>query len=128
MIQRTIYEKILKSIETKPVTLITGARQVGKTTICKMLVKEKGYNYVSLDNSRELSSAVNDPAMFLKMHPAPLIIDEVQKCKDLFAEIESIVNEARFNDIEECMFLPDRRHIILWKTFQKRCLEELRLF
>ena len=100
MIQRTIYEKILKSIETKPVTLITGARQVGKTTICKMLVKEKGYNYVSLDNSRELSSAVNDPAMFLKMHPAPLIIDEVQKCKDLFVEIESIVNEARFNDIE----------------------------
>ena len=100
MIQRTIYDRILKSIATKPVTLITGARQVGKTTICKMLVKEKGYDYVSLDNSRELLSAVNDPAMFLKMHPAPLIIDEVQKCKELFVEIESIINEARFNDIE----------------------------
>lgn len=97
MIYRTIIETILKSIKSKPVTLITGARQVGKSTLCRELVKECGFNYVSLDNSRELSSAVNDPAYFLSMHKPPLIIDEIQKCKALFAEIESIVNEAKFN-------------------------------
>ncbi len=84
-------------VNNKPVTLITGARQVGKSTLCRELVKECGFNYVSLDNSRELSSAVNDPAYFLSMHKPPLIIDEIQKCKALFAEIESIVNEAKFN-------------------------------
>lgn len=84
----------------KPITLITGARQVGKTTLCKQLVKDMNYNYVSLDNTRELTSAINDPAMFLKLHPAPLIIDEIQKCKELFIELESIVNEIRFNDVE----------------------------
>lgn len=100
MIPRTIYEKVLKSIKTKPITIITGARQVGKSTLCKEFVKLHGYNYVTLDNSRELASAKNDPIMFLKEHKTPLIIDEVQKCKELFSEIEAIVNEARFNDTD----------------------------
>lgn len=100
MIYRTIYEKVKKSINSKPITLITGSRQVGKSTLCKEFVKFHGYNYVSLDNIRELAFAKNDPAMFLKEHKAPLIIDEVQKCEELFVEIESIVNEARFNDLD----------------------------
>jgi len=98
MIYRTIYEKVLKSISSKPITIITGSRQVGKSTLCKEFVKRHGYNYVTLDNTRELASAKNDPAMFLKEHKAPLIIDEVQKCEELFVELESIVNEVRFND------------------------------
>jgi len=100
MIYRTIYEKVLKSIKTKPITIITGSRQVGKSTLCKEFVKLHGYNYVSLDNSRELAFAKNDPAMFLKEHKTPLIIDEVQKCEELFIELESIVNDARFNDVD----------------------------
>lgn len=98
MIYRTIYEKVLKSIKTKPITIITGSRQVGKSTLCKEFVKLHGYNYVTLDNSRELALAKNDPGMFLKLHKAPLIIDEVQKCEKLFVELEAIVNETRFND------------------------------
>jgi len=100
MIYRTILAKVLECIKTKPVTIITGSRQVGKSTLCKELVKEYNYNYVSLDDGKELLSAKTDPSMFLKMHKAPLIIDEVQRCKELFVEIEAIVNEARFNDIE----------------------------
>ncbi len=96
MIYRTITETVLKSIKSKPVTLITGARQVGKSTLCRELVKTCGYNYVTLDNTRELSTAVNDPAYFLSVHKPPLIIDEIQKCKELFVEIESIVNEVKF--------------------------------
>ena len=100
MINRTILDKVCKCIKTKPITIITGARQVGKSTLCKELVKLYGYNYVSLDNTRELETAKNDPAMFLKLHHAPLIIDEIQKCKELFTEMESIVNDARFNDTD----------------------------
>ena len=73
MIERTIYGQILHSISLRPVTIITGARQVGKTTLCLKLRDEKGYNYVSLRDKTKRALARSDPDMFLKMHQAPLI-------------------------------------------------------
>jgi predicted AAA+ superfamily ATPase len=78
MINRTIKNQIQKSIKTKPITLITGARQVGKSTLAYEIKKELGFNYVSLDDRRERAQAINDPELFLKLHAWPLIIDEVQ--------------------------------------------------
>lgn len=100
MISRNIYEKIISSIENKPVTLITGARQVGKSTLCFQLEKEKKFNYVSLDNPRERQTAKKDPELFLQLHPYPLIIDEVQYAPELFEIIEQIVNEKKKKDTE----------------------------
>lgn len=94
MIDRTILRQIDLSIKSKPITLITGARQVGKSTLA-LLYEEKGFNYVSLDNSRERMMALNDPRMFLSLHPWPLIIDEVQKAPALFEAIEESVNEEK---------------------------------
>ena len=106
MIKRTIYKQVLDTIKNRPVTLITGARQVGKTTICKQLVKEKAFNYVSLDNIRERKEAIDDPEMFLQLHPYPLIIDEVQYAPELFDVIESIVNDSKFkNDSNYGMYV-----------------------
>ena len=96
MIQRTIKESVITGIKTKPVVLITGARQVGKSTLCSEFVKELNFNYVSLDNFRERELAINDPELFLKLHKAPLIIDEVQYAPKLFDVIESIVNKVKF--------------------------------
>ncbi len=98
MISRNIYERILSSIKNKPVTLITGARQVGKSTLCFQLEKEKKFNYVSLDNPRERKTAKQDPELFLQLHPYPLIIDEVQYAPELFEIIEQIVNEKKKKD------------------------------
>ncbi len=98
MIKRTIYPYILKSIKNKPITLITGARQVGKSTLCKELVHDLGFNYISLDNLRERQSAINDPEMFLQIHKWPLIVDEVQHAPKLFDIIEQIVNEEKFTN------------------------------
>lgn len=97
MIKRTIYKYVIDKIRTKPVVVITGSRQVGKSTLCKILVKNEHFNYVSLDNTRDLASAINDPVAFLKEHKFPLIIDEVQKCPAIFSEIESIVNKRKFD-------------------------------
>ncbi len=94
MIKRNIYNQILESVQTKPVTLITGARQVGKSTIALEFEKQ-GFSYVSLDSYRERETAKKDPDMFLKMHPWPLIIDEVQRAPELFSSIEEIVNEEK---------------------------------
>lgn len=99
MIDRTIYKEILDSLETKPVTLITGARQVGKTTLCYKLEEEKEFSYVSLDDTRVRADAKNDPAGFLNTHPAPLIIDEIQYVPELFDEIEAKVNETKHQKI-----------------------------
>ena len=105
MIDRNILKVVELSIKTKPVTLITGARQVGKSTLV-LLFEKKGFNYVSLDNSRERELANKDPKMFLSIHPWPLIIDEVQKAPELFETIEEIVNEEkRVNEKNYGMFI-----------------------
>ncbi len=99
MINRHIYNQILNSIKSKPVTLITGARQVGKSTIVFEFEK-MGFNYVSLDSSRERELANKDPELFLQLHPWPLIIDEVQRAPILFNTIEEIVNNEKRKRID----------------------------
>lgn len=98
MIHRTILPAIERSIRFRPVTLITGPRQTGKTTICRQLVREHGFGYVSLADIAERVSAREDPKMFLEMHPAPAIIEDVQFAPVLFDYIKSIVDKAAFED------------------------------
>ena len=97
MINRTILSKIELSVKSRPVTLITGARQVGKSTLAKLFIA-KGFKYVSLDNYQERDMARNDPKMFLQTHPWPLIIDEIQKAPELFDALEEIVNEEKMKN------------------------------
>lgn len=92
MIKRTIYKEIIKTIKNKPVTVITGARQVGKTTLCSLIEQDLDFNYVSLAGPLMRNAAKNDPAEFLSMHPAPCIIDEIQKAPELFDYLEGIVD------------------------------------
>ena len=96
MIPRTILDSIEESIRFKPVTLITGARQVGKTTLCKLIAEKHGFGYVSLATGSERAMAIQDPEMFLHLHPAPVIIDEIQRAPGLFDVIEGIVDERKF--------------------------------
>lgn len=95
MIQRTIYKHIIDTIKNRAVTVITGARQVGKTTLCGLIEKELGFEYVSLANPLIRNSAKKDPVEFLSLHPAPLIIDEIQKVPELFEYIEGVVDNER---------------------------------
>ena len=95
MINRTIKNQVLKSLKNYPVTLINGARQVGKSTLCFEIKKELSYNYVSLDDLRNRKQAQSDPELFLQEHKPPLIIDEVQYAPILFDVIEAIVNKQK---------------------------------
>ncbi|MFI3328871.1 MAG: ATP-binding protein [bacterium] len=96
-INRTIKDEVFKRIKNRPITLITGARQVGKSTLCQEIVKELGFKYVTLDNLTNREQAMNDPQMFLKINKWPLIIDEAQYAPKLFDVIEEIVNNEKFN-------------------------------
>lgn len=94
---RTIQEQIKKHLKWFPVVILTGPRQVGKSTEVFRLTQEE-YNYVSLDNIDDRQLALNDPKFFMSLHPAPLIIDEIQYAPHLLEVIEQIVNEKRIRD------------------------------
>ena len=96
MIPRTVLSSIEESIRFKPVTLVTGARQVGKTTLCQLIAEKHGFGYVSLATGSERAVAMRDPEMFLRLHPSPVIIDEVQYAPGLFDAIEGIVDARKF--------------------------------
>jgi predicted AAA+ superfamily ATPase len=88
-------EKIFLSLnEQYPAILITGPRQVGKTTMLQELIKLEGRNrhYVSLDDLSVRALAKSDPAMFLQIHQPPVFIDEVQYAPELFTYIKMSVD------------------------------------
>ena len=95
MIERHIEKVIEKAVNHFPVVIVTGPRQVGKSTLLRNTYEPKGYSYVSLDDVANRALALNDPRTFLSMYSTPLIIDEAQKAPELFVELERIVNEAR---------------------------------
>lgn len=92
MITREIEKRILKLNKTKKVVVVTGQRQVGKTTLLKSL-KDNDRNYVSLDDLSLRKLAQEDPKLFLMTYQYPLIIDEVQHAPELLSYIKLEVDE-----------------------------------
>jgi len=95
MLKRTISDTILKISSAWPVLLLTGPRQVGKSSILNML-KEKGRKYISLDDMAARGLALNDPQAFLQKYEPPVFIDEVQYAPNLFTYIKIWVDENRY--------------------------------
>lgn len=81
--------------EQYPVLLLTGPRQVGKTTMLEHLieVEGKGRKKVSLDDLTLRELAKTDPKMFFQLYQPPLLIDEVQYAPELFPYIKIMVDE-----------------------------------
>ena len=86
-IKRDIESKILSLSEEYSAILITGPRQVGKTTVLRQLTQENR-TYVTLDDFENRAMAQNDPALFLQLHDRPILIDEVQYAPQLFTYIK----------------------------------------
>lgn len=66
MFKRAIKKYVIQSLENYPVVIIIGAKQVGKSTLAYEFVKEKGYDYISLDNIEQRKLAIEDPKYFLQ--------------------------------------------------------------
>lgn len=73
--------------------LVCGPRQVGKTTMLKNIMAENR-SVISLDDLEERKLAKTDPAMFLTLHPAPVLIDEVQYAPELFSYIKMAIDNG----------------------------------
>lgn len=98
---RTIEKSLNSLIDKCPVIMITGPRQVGKTTLLNHLVdiSDKKINYVSLDNILIRAQAIEDPELFLRNYETPLIIDEFQYAPELLSYIKIKVDNARNNEM-----------------------------
>ncbi|MGM9569914.1 MAG: ATP-binding protein [Phascolarctobacterium sp.] len=94
-INRAMEQTFIRMSNQFKVVLLTGPRQVGKTTMLKKLAMEedKKREYVSLDDINERNLAKNDPKLFLQLHKPPVFIDEVQYAPELFPYIKIYVDE-----------------------------------
>lgn len=98
-IPRILASKVLEAQQYYPVTVITGPRQSGKTSLCKHLFPD--YKYLNLEDLTTRGMASADPTRFLESNGDRIVIDEVQNVPELLSLIQVKVDEDR-----------DRRYIL----------------
>ena len=84
---------LLERAVTRPVVVLTGARQTGKTSLMRRLFPD--HAFVTLDLPSEAEQAERDPASFLRRYPPPVILDEVQYAPRLFRYLKVAVDRDR---------------------------------
>ena len=85
-IERAITPVLKKRVQASKCTLITGARQIGKSTLIKHVFPE--YNRANFDDRLTRLQAKEEPKLFFMNNPSPLFIDEVQKENSILEEIK----------------------------------------
>ena len=92
-IKRHIEEAVLKRARMKGAVVVTGARQVGKTTLIKNLKRD--IVHLTLDDLRVRRAAIDEPAAFFALNPPPVFIDEVQYAPILFHYIKIMLDKSQ---------------------------------
>src|SRR6202167_5032959 len=92
-IPRAVDPRLQRSAKTRPVVVLTGARQTGKTSTCLRLFPK--HAFVSLDLPAEAEQAEKEPGTFLQRHLPPVIIDEVQYAPGLFRHLKVAIDAHR---------------------------------
>lgn len=96
MIQRHLESLLLESLTDFPVVLITGARQVGKSTLVQALCQRQWKaSYLTLDDRTLLDMALTDPDGLIAANPGPVAIDEVQRAPDLLRAVKLQVDRQQ---------------------------------
>lgn len=96
MLRRNLTEVLLDALSDTPVVLVHGARQVGKSTLVRSVVRTAHpARYVTLDDASTLAAAKGDPEGFLAREAGPLAIDEVQRAPGLLLAIKASVDRDR---------------------------------
>lgn len=101
-IPRHISSVIEKASEQFSAIIVTGPRQVGKSTLLRTLYPELPYS--TLDSITELDAARNNPEGYLNTKAVPVIIDEIQYAPDLFSSMKMIIDEAKLSGDRRTLF------------------------
>ena len=94
-IERRVREKIDKAVASRPIVLLTGARQTGKNSLLKRSYPKTPY--ITFDHLREVEAAKGSPEYFLSRLTDQVILDEIQYVPELFRELKIFVDEDRQN-------------------------------
>jgi predicted AAA+ superfamily ATPase len=92
MISRYLENEIMEAMAYMPVVTISGARQVGKSTLATLIAGDI-MEYVTLDDDGQLDAAISDPIGFIQNHSLPLVIDEIQRAPNLLRTIKRVVDK-----------------------------------
>ncbi|MCY4425596.1 MAG: ATP-binding protein [Halieaceae bacterium] len=95
MLQRQIAEKLQATIAQVPAVVLLGARQVGKTTLAKIIAKDIDSIYLDLEAPEDLLK-LSDPTSFLSAHADKLVVlDEIQRSPELFPVLRGLIDTNR---------------------------------
>lgn len=94
-IKRDLEKVVLEVSRQFSALLVTGPRQVGKTTMLQKLMEGTNRHYVTLDDLNDRALAQADPQMFFQLHKPPILIDEVQYAPELFPYIKILADRER---------------------------------
>ena len=89
---RHLAARLREMFATFPVVVVSGARQVGKTTLLRQQFPD--LDYVVFDPSIDVQNARADPDLFLQNHPPPVVLDEIQYAPELVAAIKRRVDAS----------------------------------
>ncbi len=95
--ERSLEKVIAETSDAFRIVLVTGPRQVGKTSVFERCCAGTSRRRVTLDEPAARALAKNDPALFLQTFPPPLLIDEVQNAPELFPHLKMAVDRAKTN-------------------------------
>jgi predicted AAA+ superfamily ATPase len=96
MIQRNIYDPLLRALEDSPVVLLNGPRQAGKTTLVRDLIAgAHPARYMTLDDPVVLAAVHADAAGFIAGLDGPVVLDEIQRAPGIFVAIKAAVDRKR---------------------------------
>ena len=90
---RIILSHLEEALKYFPIVLLTGARQVGKSTLSAKIIE----NYITFDDINIYVSASTDPIAFIKNLKKPVVLDEIQKIPQIFETIKYDVDNNRVN-------------------------------
>lgn len=93
MYKRSVNDLLKEALSISPVVLLTGSRQVGKSTLCLTFQQE----YRVFDSLTERAAATSDPMGYINALPKPITLDEIQKAPELLESIKMSIDAERIN-------------------------------
>lgn len=93
MYKRSANNILTEALSISPAVLLSGSRQVGKSTLCLTLEQE----YRVFDNLTERAAAINDPIGYIASLPKPITLDEIQKVPEILEGIKIAIDKQRTN-------------------------------